>query len=218
MGKRSDRDAFFDVVAAFAEDVTRGSDAELLAEVAEDYGNPYALSEEFDKIVNSISSAQERNAGAQTLLQFDEQEALLVGLKRYLTNVSATLGQDLRKLLLIDESFRTRLSLMLEEMSRQAGCYRLPHAVAASDGNLHERRFEGGLLRLAESQKDRQQVYVIIELDNPSAYPRALILSGPDGDVAKLLLEAPDDDGVVQILPTHSTMRKGAFSNYSAVH
>ena len=40
----------------------------------------------------------------------------------------------------------------------------LPHAVAASDGNLHERRFEGGLLRLAESQKDRQQVYVIIEL------------------------------------------------------
>ena len=44
MGKKSDRDPFSTWLRLFAEDVARSSDDELLAEVAEDYGSPYALS------------------------------------------------------------------------------------------------------------------------------------------------------------------------------
>ena len=86
MSKRSVSDAFFNLADALTEDIVKRSDEELLAEVAEEYDDPTALSIRFDKIVGSISWPQ-----AHYVHQPEAQDARLSDLKRYLTDVSATL-------------------------------------------------------------------------------------------------------------------------------
>jgi general stress protein YciG len=52
--KERSNDSFLNLADALAEDIINASDEELLAEVAEDFGDPYTLSAKFDRILASI--------------------------------------------------------------------------------------------------------------------------------------------------------------------
>jgi hypothetical protein len=180
-----------------ADDVVRTRGADLLAEVLEDHGSSGALAVTIDRMVDS----------ALRSYQPPEADSRVTELKHYLMDVGATLTADLRRALLIDAGLRKKLHQLWAELAALGGGIALPTMAAASDGELSERRFEGGVVRLAESAKDARQVYVIIEFDRswlqawrPSFSPTVLLLCSPDGRVAKLELESFDHDGIVQDL------------------
>jgi hypothetical protein len=180
-----------------ADDVVRTQGADLLAEVLEDHRSSGALAVTFDRVMDSVLRSY----------QPPEVDGRVAELKRYLIDVGATLAADLRRALLVDAGLRRKLHQLWVELAEVREGMTLPTVAAASDGELSERRFEGGVVRLAKSAKDAREVYVIIEFDRsflkarPHSFsPTVLLLCSPDGRVAKLALESSDQDGIVQDL------------------
>jgi hypothetical protein len=84
MSSRSTRDPYLNLADALAEDIIRASDEELLAEAAEDYGDRFALSARFDRILESVPQLREHYSNAQAVpLRPSEQEGRVANLKRY---------------------------------------------------------------------------------------------------------------------------------------
>jgi hypothetical protein len=75
-------------------------------------------------------------------------------------------------------------------------------AAAAADGDdLHERRFEGGSIRMRPSSR-QGQIFVILNFELPAAVdpPSALLLEGCDGELARLELPRPDGTGQIIVI------------------
>ena len=146
-----------------------------------------------------VARCLEREAVANTgRLSFAE-------MYNFLTDPSVLLTQVQQRLLFTDARLRSDFRLLRHDLAQSASANNaayltMPRLAAAGDRSLDERRFPGGLAKIAPSEVDARQIYVVLELDDPSTAPRGLILQSPSGEVAKLRLEAPDDDGVIQML------------------
>jgi hypothetical protein len=196
MANRSDSEALFNLVVALADDVGETSAEELLSEVAEDYGNPLALSIEVDEILERL--IQPRNAGEPS--RSEDAGARVAELRKYLTDAAAGLAPATRAALQADKALRALFGDIMREFAQRIGHVGVPQLAAASAGTLQERRFDRGTIRLVESEKNPRQLHVVIEFDEPGYQPRALVLSGADGSVAKLQIDPPDEEGVTQTL------------------
>lgn len=75
----------------------------------------------------------------------------------------------------------------------------LPQAAAASHGDLEERAFPGGHLRIRPSSA-AGQVYLIFAMDPAVQASRFLLLEGADGSTARIELTEPDADGGVLVI------------------
>jgi hypothetical protein len=75
----------------------------------------------------------------------------------------------------------------------------LPQAVAASQGELEERHFPGGRLRLRPSVLPGQ-VYLIVSIESSASTPRMLLIEGKNGEIARVALPEPDPDGTMLVI------------------
>jgi hypothetical protein len=87
-----------------------------------------------------------------------------------------------------------------------AASYNVPEAVAASSEDLPTRRGDGCLIRFLPSQAEADQIYLVVELDDPGrAMPKALVfcdrenfcsmveLTGWRNSVTQVIVEAGSD-------------------------
>jgi hypothetical protein len=126
----------------------------------------------------------------------------IADLYRFLTDPAFTLTAEQQALLFADRRLRAdyqRLKQDLSPASRPQGAFEFPRVAAASDRALDERQFPHGSIQIAESQADSRQVYVVFALQQAQEV-RALILESVRGHLTKLKLEAPDTDGIIQLL------------------
>jgi hypothetical protein len=75
----------------------------------------------------------------------------------------------------------------------------LPQAAAASQGELQERNFPGGNLRIRPSSVPGQ-VYLIFTIGSELRACRFLLLEGADGSTARIELPEPDVDGGMLVI------------------
>jgi hypothetical protein len=75
----------------------------------------------------------------------------------------------------------------------------MPQLAAASDGQLKERRVDGGSIRLHPS-RIANQYYVVIRFGSPAQYPRALVLESEAGEILKRALPQPDANGELMFI------------------
>lgn len=116
----------------------------------------------------------------------------------FLTDPSATLTHEQQRLLFANSRLRADFRQLKQSLATASGGYVLPTAAAASDGELAERQFAGGAIRIAISDGHPDQVHLVLELTNSKLRPSRLIVEC-DGEVRKLQLDPPDE-GVVQML------------------
>ena len=86
----------------------------------------------------------------------------------------------------------------------------LPQATAASQGELQERDFPGGILRIRPSSIPGQ-VYLIFSIEPGVRAPRLLMIEGAAGNVARISLPEPDADGSMLVI--QDTARNEADAN-----
>src|SRR2546421_7949895 len=101
-----------------------------------------------------------------------------VDLVRYLSDMSASLTADQWRLCREDPRVRADY----DALKRNLSVAELPQAAAASQGDLEERTFPGGRLRIRPSAL-AGQVYLILTLDRVPTTPRILLVEGKDGEV-----------------------------------
>jgi hypothetical protein len=75
----------------------------------------------------------------------------------------------------------------------------LPQAAAASRGDVDERNFPGGRLRIVPSTL-AGQVYLILTVERALGTPRSLLIEGKDGEMARITLPPPDPDGTMLVI------------------
>ena len=92
-----------------------------------------------------------------------------------------------------------RLKADYEKLKSRLFVAELPAAAAAAQGDLHERKFAGGFLRLRASAVPGQ-VYLIVTLEPTIAAPRMLLIEGKNGEVARIALPPPDADGTMLVI------------------
>lgn len=117
----------------------------------------------------------------------------------FLLDAGSVLLPVQQRQLFADPRLRADYARLKRDVLTRRGAFELPRLVAAGDRDLDERRFPGGVARLAPSATDAAQIYLVIELDDRSSAPRTLILEADIGTIAKLALPAPDD-GIIQLL------------------
>ncbi|MCL2715152.1 MAG: hypothetical protein FWD68_11350 [Alphaproteobacteria bacterium] len=122
-------------------------------------------------------------------------------LQRYVAGGRAALSSEIRALLKTSAGFRATLARMMEEIIGGAASLALAPVAAASDGDLEQRRFAGGMVTMAPAEGHPGQLYVVVDFDAPGPGVRYAILQAEDAsDVATLPLEERFDDGVMQVL------------------
>ena len=117
----------------------------------------------------------------------------------FLTDPGATLTHDQQGLLFADARLRSDFRRLKQSLVTASGGYVLPMAAAASGGELSERLFSGGAIRIAMSEGHPDQVFLVLELAQSRSRPACLVVEC-DGELRKLQLEPPDEEGIVQIL------------------
>ncbi len=129
---------------------------------------------------------------------------LFADIYRFLTDPSANLSPAQQRMLFANPRARADFQRLKRDLTQAVGSgavgMALPTAAAASDRVLNERHFSGGVVRIAQSEASSIQFYIVVELNDPKDPPRALLLESSTGELAKLHLEAPDEDGIIQIL------------------
>ena len=103
---------------------------------------------------------------------------------------------DLRRALENDPRLGEDLSHLLDKVSL---CHFLRVAAASSSSSVENREEGGFKIRLRQSQAADSQTYVIIELADEQATPKALFLCGPKPRYDKVELPEPQD-GIIQLL------------------
>ncbi len=138
---------------------------------------------------------------ARMLLQNGKRSARSLGVReliQFLTVPSHTLSDAQTAALFSD----TRLRETYAMLKSQHALHHFPAVAAASGGDITERRFEGGTLRLTPSRSGNQ-VYLLIcftRQGNEAGQPPVagqLIVETPQGSIEKLALPAPDAAGEV---------------------
>ena len=92
-----------------------------------------------------------------------------------------------------------RLREDFRQLKRVYSVAALPALAAASDGDVVERSFEGGTVRIHAARKPGQ-FYVRFSFGIRDAYPRVLVLELPDGTQVKRLLPAMEAGGDGEML------------------
>ena len=82
--------------------------------------------------------------------------------------------------------------------SRQA-IVELPALAAASVGNVDNRRFEGGTVRIHPSRV-ADQFYVVVRFNRPAGVPRSLVIEGTNGELVKRPLPPADASGEIMMV------------------
>jgi hypothetical protein len=137
------------------------------------------------------SVAQAASAGKPALT--------FVDLYRYLTDPVVLLSREQQEFLFADPRLRSDFQRLKRDLIGSPGYGEIPAAAAAADRGLDERSFEGGTVRIAASEHHTGQVFVILQFDDPASSPTAIVLQSSE-ETAKLRLDKPDDQGVVQLL------------------
>lgn len=115
----------------------------------------------------------------------------------FLTDPTVQLTQEQTRLLFSDRD----LASAFRQLKSRYAALALPAMAAASDGDLTDRTFPGGRVRLRPSKRSGQ-VYLIVDYGEqpPDPSPAILLLEAPDGAVAKLALPGADDQGQLMII------------------
>jgi hypothetical protein len=123
-----------------------------------------------------------------------------IDIYRFLTEAGFTLPHAQQAVLFSNERIRRDFQQLRKDLAARLHRTVVPVAAAASDGTLTERRFPGGVIRLAASAVDSQHMYVMFEFEGQAPSFRAIELQGAGGDLMKMALDPPDEDGLVQTL------------------
>lgn len=126
-------------------------------------------------------------------------QLMFADLLAFLLESGRQLSPEQQRQLFTDARLRADYARLKRDVLARRGTFELPRLVAAGDRDLDERRFPGGVARLARSTTDAAQVYLVIELDDRASAPGTLILESEMGALVKLALPAADD-GVIQLL------------------
>lgn len=119
----------------------------------------------------------------------------LAELVRVLAEPARALTPDLQRALFAD----ARLRVDFKRLRAGLGAVELPALAAASAGDVAQRAFEGGTVRIHPSRRPGQ-VYVIIEMARPGAGEGAIILESASGEVLKRPLPAGDPQGRIMLV------------------
>ncbi|MCL2713455.1 MAG: hypothetical protein FWD68_02360 [Alphaproteobacteria bacterium] len=152
-----------------------------------------ALAAEFDRYTDLIL--------AQYLAPAPSPEQVSV-LKQYIAGASP--GVEIRALLKTSAALRAALHGMIAELVTGPPGFTLAPVAAASEGELDQRRFDGGMVTLAPATGHATQIYLVIDYDDPRTPARTAIQYAEDGsDIARLTLDdrfEQVEDGVIQRL------------------
>jgi hypothetical protein len=98
-----------------------------------------------------------------------------------------------------------KLAAGFDRLLHNEALYYLPQAAAASNGEIDEREGEGFVIRLKPSRATPDQIYVMIEFENPGAeLPSNLFLIPVSGECSRL--DLPEgSSGTVQIVAEASS-------------
>ena len=139
-----------------------------------------------------ISERAEHLYVARAVVEDALPEALpltFADLVRYLSDATATMTAEQWRLTRENPRIRADYDQLVSNLQ----IAELPQAAAASQGELQERTFPGGQLRIRPSAL-AGQVYLIVTIEATLAVPRMLMIEGKDGEVARLVLPSPDAD------------------------
>lgn len=134
-----------------------------------------------------------RSAFAET--KAAQARPALAELVRVLAEPAQALTPDLQRALFADAQLRADF----KRLRARLGAVELPALAAASAGDVAQRSFEGGTVRVHASRRPGQ-VYVIIELSRPASGAGAILLEGSSGEVLKRVLPASDAQGRIMLL------------------
>lgn len=149
------------------------ADGELRKRVLDEADRIYARRSAIDAFVSS----RDLPLGIHQLVEFLEKSEV-------------TLSPSQQRQLFADRGLRAdfqRLKALRQTLA-------MPVLAAASDGQVTERRIDGGSIRLHPS-RIADQYYVIIRFGSPSQYPRTLLLEAEAGEIVKRVLPEPDEGG-----------------------
>jgi len=154
-----------------------------------------ALAAEFDSYANPVL--------IEYLAQPPSPEHISA-LKQYLAGARAALSSEIRALLRTSAELQAALHRMIQEIVVGPGSFALAPVAAASDGNVDQRHFDGGIITVAPAEGHPTQVYIVVDFDDPKSRARyASLRADDDTDVARLPLDErfdEVDDGVIQRL------------------
>lgn len=123
-----------------------------------------------------------------------------IDIYRFFTEAGFAFSHAQQAALFSDERLRRDFQQLRKDLAASLHRTVVPAAAAASDRTLSERRFPGGVIRLAASAIDSLHMYVMFEFEGQAPSFRAIELEGAGGELAKLALDPPDEDGLVQTL------------------
>ena len=103
-----------------------------------------------------------------------------------------------------------RLRADFRRLKSQLAVVELPALAAASDGVVHDRRFEGGSIRVHPSRVPGQ-VYVVVRFTSATVSPRSLLLEAPNGELVNRALPTPDARGEIMIVLDQNNGNDAAF-------
>jgi hypothetical protein len=103
-----------------------------------------------------------------------------------------------------------RLRADFKRLKASLRCVELPALAAASDGEVDQRSFEGGSVRLHPSRVGGQ-TYALFQFSWPTATPRALLLESASGDIVKRPLPTADATGQAVLVLDQNQPDDGAF-------
>ena len=108
-----------------------------------------------------------------------------IDIYRFLTEAGFTLPHAQQAVLFSNERIRRDFQQLSKDFAARLHRTVVPVAAAASDGTLTERRFPGGVIRLAASAVDSQHMYVMFEFEGQAPSFRAIELEEPAGTLRR---------------------------------
>ncbi|MGY4467365.1 hypothetical protein ACVWWK_003074, partial [Bradyrhizobium sp. LB9.1b] len=111
---------------------------------------------------------------------------------------------EIRFLLKTSAGMRDALRRLMQDTMASPGTFAIAPVAAASTDDLLRRHFDRGWVTVAPADGHANQVYIIVEFDDPKSRARIAQLTSDDrSDVAKVLLDdgfEEVNDGIIQQL------------------
>jgi hypothetical protein len=121
---------------------------------------------------------------------------------QFLVDPQRSLSMEQQRRLFADPRLRADYRRLKSELAS----IEMPALAAASVGDISERRFAGGTVRVHPSRVGGQ-VYVVLKFTGPAAQPHSMLLEASGVEVVKRSLPNPDASGemVIVLDPTNPT-------------
>jgi hypothetical protein len=124
---------------------------------------------------------------------------------QFLSDPERSLTQEEQRSLFADPKLRADYRRLKSRLS----AVELPALAAASAGDIHTRRFDGGTISVHPSRVPGQ-TYVILRFGWPASSPRTMLLESAGGELIKRSLPPADVQGeIVMILDEKNTSDQG---------